>query len=333
MIERTLLRTDAESATEAAGASLASSLHRIPVTIGVSGPLGSGKTAFMRGFIRGMGMDGPVVSPTYALEQRYHTHHGDVAHLDLYRLSEAEAAEILRSSDGDADVRCVEWPERAGKALSCGIDVNIDENRDGSRAIAILFRDVAWPSDAAIETWRNDVRLPAHLRDHCEAVAALCMKIADALAARGTVVRREFLRAAAKTHDLFRFVDFRPEGAPAEFVAHEREVWEEWKRTLGVETHEEAIHVFLRKRGFGELGRVTAEHSLHFPMERRLTTESRTLYYADKRVMGSTVVDIEGRYADFAMRYSGGSRTDQSLRWEQDTRDTERLLFPGGAPF
>jgi tRNA threonylcarbamoyladenosine biosynthesis protein TsaE len=83
----------------------------------VSGELGSGKTTFVRGACRALGVQGPVTSPTYTIGHRYR---GDVevSHLDLYRfesVSPAEWGDLEPYFDGA--VCFVEWPEAAGEAL------------------------------------------------------------------------------------------------------------------------------------------------------------------------------------------------------------------------
>lgn len=335
MIDTALLRTAAESATEAAGMSLARSIHRIPVTIGLSGPLGVGKTAFMRGFLRGLGVDGQVASPTYALEQRYAAERADVVHVDLYRLDASEAARLLRESDAHEGIRCVEWPERAGEAFRRDIAVDIAESSDGTRTIGIAFGDVTFPDDAQIAAWREELRLPANVGAHCDAVADVCARLSDALAERGMVARRGFARAAGMCHDLCRFVDFKPGAAPDgyEEPMEDRKAWDAWKSAHPFATHEEAAGAFLRERGYPELARAVQEHSVHFPLHGRTSVESQILYYADKRVIGDRIVSIAERHEDFAVRYRNGVRTPENAGWERDALETESALFPGGAPF
>jgi tRNA threonylcarbamoyladenosine biosynthesis protein TsaE len=77
----------------------------------VSGELGSGKTTFIRGAARGLGVAGPVTSPTFTIG---HVLPGDpeVAHLDLYRLGSlaAEDPALLDDYLTPERVAFVEWP-------------------------------------------------------------------------------------------------------------------------------------------------------------------------------------------------------------------------------
>ena len=83
----------------------------------VSGDLGSGKTTFVRGASRALGVDGPVTSPTFTVGHRYEGR-VPVSHVDLYRfrgLSPAEWGDLEPYFD-DAVV-FVEWPEAGVDAL------------------------------------------------------------------------------------------------------------------------------------------------------------------------------------------------------------------------
>jgi len=83
----------------------------------ISGELGAGKTTFVRGACRGLGVTAPVTSPTYTIGHRYEGD-PDVSHLDLYRFTAVSAAEWgdLEPYFEDAVV-FVEWPEAAGAGL------------------------------------------------------------------------------------------------------------------------------------------------------------------------------------------------------------------------
>jgi tRNA threonylcarbamoyladenosine biosynthesis protein TsaE len=102
--------------TEAIAARLAQGLAPGDV-VTVSGDLGSGKTTFVRGACRALGVTAPVTSPTYTIGHRYEGD-PDVSHLDLYRFAAVSAPEWadLEPYFEDAVV-FVEWPEAARGGL------------------------------------------------------------------------------------------------------------------------------------------------------------------------------------------------------------------------
>ena len=107
----TTTETASAQETEALAAQLADRLQPGDVVL-VSGDLGAGKTTFVRGACRALGVDGPVTSPTFTIARRYD---GEVpiSHLDLYRLGDlADEDPALLADELAADrVAFVEWPE------------------------------------------------------------------------------------------------------------------------------------------------------------------------------------------------------------------------------
>jgi tRNA threonylcarbamoyladenosine biosynthesis protein TsaE len=103
--------------TEAAGAELARALTPGDVVL-VSGELGSGKTTFVRGACRALGVEGPVTSPTFTIGQVL-GESPEIAHLDLYRLGSlaGEDPALLEDYLTPERVAFVEWPEVAEPAL------------------------------------------------------------------------------------------------------------------------------------------------------------------------------------------------------------------------
>jgi tRNA threonylcarbamoyladenosine biosynthesis protein TsaE len=102
--------------TEALGARLAQRLRPGDV-VTISGELGAGKTTFVRGAARALGVTGPVSSPTFTIGHRYEAP-TPVAHLDLYRivgLDPEEWGDLEPYFDGT--VAFVEWPEHGGDWL------------------------------------------------------------------------------------------------------------------------------------------------------------------------------------------------------------------------
>ncbi|HEX6998533.1 MAG TPA: tRNA (adenosine(37)-N6)-threonylcarbamoyltransferase complex ATPase subunit type 1 TsaE [Gammaproteobacteria bacterium] len=93
----------------------------LPLVVGLEGELGTGKTAWVRAMLRGLGHAGRVPSPTYTLLEQYPLDGLTVVHLDLYRLSAPEELENLGLRDWLADPAVwllVEWPERAPGLLA-----------------------------------------------------------------------------------------------------------------------------------------------------------------------------------------------------------------------
>jgi tRNA threonylcarbamoyl adenosine modification protein YjeE len=91
-----------------------------PVFIGLSGPLGAGKSVLARAIGAGAGVDAHMPSPTFTLLQRYPTGRGrSVVHLDLYRIGSPDELWELGWGQlpGDDEMVLVEWPERAGPLL------------------------------------------------------------------------------------------------------------------------------------------------------------------------------------------------------------------------
>jgi tRNA threonylcarbamoyladenosine biosynthesis protein TsaE len=102
--------------TEALAARLAERLSPGDV-VTISGELGAGKTTFVRGAARALGVTGPVSSPTFTIGHRYEAP-TPVAHLDLYRivgLDPEEWGDLEPYFDGT--VAFVEWPEHGGDWL------------------------------------------------------------------------------------------------------------------------------------------------------------------------------------------------------------------------
>jgi tRNA threonylcarbamoyladenosine biosynthesis protein TsaE len=84
----------------------------------LAGPLGAGKTAFARAFLRAAMGDRrvDVPSPSFTLVQSYDTGIGAVHHFDLWRLDGPAGLAELGWDEARADIVLVEWPDRLGAA-------------------------------------------------------------------------------------------------------------------------------------------------------------------------------------------------------------------------
>ena len=104
--------------TEALGADLAAGLSEGDVVL-VTGELGAGKTTFVRGAARALGVTDPITSPTFSIGHRYRGTHVTVSHLDLYRLAglRSEEPDLLDDYLGAGRIAFVEWPEQTAPEL------------------------------------------------------------------------------------------------------------------------------------------------------------------------------------------------------------------------
>jgi tRNA threonylcarbamoyladenosine biosynthesis protein TsaE len=103
--------------TAALGAALAAGLQPGDVVL-VAGEMGAGKTTFVRGAARALGVTGPVTSPTFTIGRRYRGRF-PVSHLDLHRLTglEDEDPALLADYLTPDAIAFVEWPEVAEPEL------------------------------------------------------------------------------------------------------------------------------------------------------------------------------------------------------------------------
>jgi tRNA threonylcarbamoyladenosine biosynthesis protein TsaE len=103
------------------------------LVIFLEGDLGAGKTTFVRGVLRALGVSGPIRSPTFTLLETYEAAGRTFAHLDLYRLSAPEIEAIgLRDLLTRGTVLFVEWPERGGAGALPPADVRVRLEIDGA---------------------------------------------------------------------------------------------------------------------------------------------------------------------------------------------------------
>jgi tRNA threonylcarbamoyladenosine biosynthesis protein TsaE len=131
------------SETEGIAAALAPRLA-VGDVVTVSGELGSGKTTFVRGACRALGVIAPVTSPTFTIGHRY-PGEIDVSHLDLYRFAGLSAAEWgdLEPYFEDAVV-FVEWPEAGtGVVPKPRVEVRLEHAGGDSRRIALASAETA----------------------------------------------------------------------------------------------------------------------------------------------------------------------------------------------
>jgi len=114
---------------------------RNPVVIALEGELGAGKTTFVKGFAKALGIKAKIKSPTFTLMKQYQIKPASLYHIDCYRIRDhrdlvtLDLKSIFKSPNS---VILIEWPERIGKILPKKlIRVHIDHINHNKRKITI----------------------------------------------------------------------------------------------------------------------------------------------------------------------------------------------------
>ena len=131
--------THSATETEQLASTLAAQLQP-GMILAFTGDLGAGKTTFIRGLARGLGIETPVTSPTYTIVNEYE---GDMPliHFDMYRLGSTEELFEIGWEDylQRGGIIAVEWSERVEDAFPPEtIRIQIEKTGETARRIAIV---------------------------------------------------------------------------------------------------------------------------------------------------------------------------------------------------
>jgi tRNA threonylcarbamoyladenosine biosynthesis protein TsaE len=129
--------TASEAETAAIGRDVASQLGADSVVL-LTGQLGAGKTAFVRGLAEGLGIDpGEVTSPTFTLVQEYRGGRLPLYHVDLYRLQSQEVDDLGLEELGEGAVLAIEWPDRLPRPLGKAVAIRITYKDEHERWVEV----------------------------------------------------------------------------------------------------------------------------------------------------------------------------------------------------
>lgn len=133
---RTVSTAD-EDGTAAVGRALAPLLGRGDVVL-LTGDLGAGKTAFVRGLAQGLDLDPDAVSsPTFTLVQEYRGGRLSLVHVDLYRMNSRREIEDLGLDECRDGVLAIEWADKLGEEWPGAIRIDIAHTGESARTITI----------------------------------------------------------------------------------------------------------------------------------------------------------------------------------------------------
>ena len=130
--------TYSEADTEKVAGDLAATLNAGDVLL-LSGDLGAGKTTFVRGLAKGLGVDPEEVSsPTFALVHEYRGGRLTLYHADLYRLDRTATDDLgLEEIGVDDGILAIEWPDRLARDMPGARWVTLEVVGDSSRRITV----------------------------------------------------------------------------------------------------------------------------------------------------------------------------------------------------
>lgn len=115
-----------------------------PATIALYGDLGSGKTCFVKGLVRGLGSEDLVTSPTFTLVHHYVAPLGKVRHFDLYRIRSDGELDDLEVGVNPSEIVLIEWPEVMEKLLpedAIRIKFELVPEKADDRKITVEFKE------------------------------------------------------------------------------------------------------------------------------------------------------------------------------------------------
>ena len=311
------------------------------------GELGSGKTHFITGIAKGLGIEMTIKSPTYAYVNQYSIPNDQSPmtndqlnpksvfyHYDLYRFGEGADLSSIGYDETLEDpkaINVVEWADRLGDNVPRRyIKVELEGSGD-KRTIYIEFIDPSIPNEQVIHQLYDDWATPKHVRAHIKQVTNVAMQIGEAYVKRGEIVDLNLLYAAGMLHDINRVCDFKTlerDNFKEDITDEKWEKWEECRRQYKGIHHADIAHEQLTKLGFPEVAELVRLHrSLNIINEPESydTPEKKILYYADKRVKHDEIVDLKERFRDGRERYGGFDGIEERKLFEKVEKLTYQL--------
>ena len=158
-------RSRSPEATHAAARQLAE-VAAVGLVIGLSGPLGAGKTAFVKGLAEGLGIDPrQVASPTFVIASEYPASEGRrLVHVDFYRLGSVAELDATGFQDllGPDAIVAVEWADRLPEGLPQDrVELRIERDRFAPSERVLHAKGSGPVSRAALDRWRQALGIGA----------------------------------------------------------------------------------------------------------------------------------------------------------------------------
>lgn len=343
---QTVYKTRSPKETVELGAQLASRLEP-GISVLLFGDLGSGKTQFVKGIAKGLGIKKIIKSPTFAYVNKYQIKSGSLQliangffHYDLYRLQAGEDLEsigLMETMHDGRSINVVEWADRmAGFAPKEYVRVDFKVHAD-HHEIVIWFEDPEILPDELIDKYLKDWATPTHVQAHCKEVTNVCLQIGRALVSKNIFVNLDLLYGAGMLHDLARVADFQGLDRDKFHEKVTEEKWVKWvdqQKKYAGHHHADVAAKILAEDGYLKTAELIRMHNsltiLEEPDKLEASLEAAILFYADKRVKHDEAVSLTERFRDGRERH--GKYDDPRTREKFDevekrTYALERRLF------
>jgi len=304
------------------------------ISVLLFGDLGSGKTQFVKGIAKGLGITENIKSPTFAYLNKYPVEGGNLYHFDLYRLKHGEGFESIGLEETMHDphaINIIEWADRmAGRHPEAYIRIDFRSLAD-HHEIAIHFEDPEIVPEALVEKYYEDWATPMHVRSHCRAVKDLCFQIGQAYIENNVLINLDLLNTAALLHDVTRICDFTELDRNKFHEEITEEKWNKWvdlrNRYQGLHHADIAYKAFLDE-GYAKTAEVIRLHnslSILEEPEKLEDFEAGILFYADKRVKHDEVVSLAERFEDGRIRHGKYDEPKTRSKFEEVEKRTFKL--------
>jgi len=272
------------------------------------GDIGIGKTTFLKGFSKGVGVEEHINSPTFALVSEYPIYKNKFglttfSHLDIFRVdgnSVLALPEIFEKLEDPRVALALEWAEKLPKSIfpESRIEIRMTvKTTDESRDADIIFFDAEVPDDKSIRMMLDECAVPMNIRKHTALVTKIATLIAKKLIGKRFPVNLDLVRASALLHDCL-WVCEHPELVREEFPEDTSdETWAIWQKLHEKYADENSLRgceKFLREKGYGSTADVVKNYQAD-DLYHDLTFEEKCLLLGKSYVQNDQVIALSER--------------------------------------
>ncbi len=289
----------------------------------LKGEMGAGKTTFVRGLAKGMGIIEPISSPTYALVAEYPLRENEKLrhfyHIDLYRSEAASALsapQIREILEDQSALVAIEWSERLLQEMlpAARIEIKIIATEEENRTFEIEFCDTGVTREEDIKNLYEEFAVPAHVQKHIFAVTKVADHFAAQLAKNNVPLNAELVHTGAMLHDFVRVCNFKNFDARCFFeilTPHKLGIWKKLAANFNDKHHADVGADILEKKGFIATADLVRNHNTASALK-QLTLEEKCVLLADRHVLHDTVVSLDERMQDGKTRH----RHDKDVQYQ-----------------